>query len=85
MVTGVAAFIKSHHPEMSPAAMRQLLMNSVTTRDDAEIEKQFYLYKDGQKGRLVTDLLLFTDLCASGGILNVEKALQQLRIKNYEL
>jgi subtilisin family serine protease len=76
MVTGVAAFLKSYNPGMSPAAMRQLLMNSVTARDDAEIEKQFYLYKDGQKGRLVTDLLLFTDLCASGGILNAEKAIK---------
>jgi subtilisin family serine protease len=76
MVTGAAAFLKSYNPGMSPDALRQLLMNSVTTRGYAEIEKQFYLYKDGQKGRLVTDLLLFTDLCASGGILNVEKAFQ---------
>jgi subtilisin family serine protease len=79
MVTGVAAFIKSHYPGMSPAAMRKLLMNSVTGRGDAEIEKQFYLYKDGRKGRLVTDLLLFTDLCASGGILNAEKAIQMMK------
>jgi subtilisin family serine protease len=76
MVTGVAALIKSYFPAITPAGLRQLLMRSVTTRDDAEIEKQFYLYKDGQKDRLITDLLLFTDLCASGGILNAEAAVQ---------
>lgn len=74
MVTGAAAFIKSYCPEISSSSMRKLLMDNVTAREDAEVEKQFRLHRDGQEERPVTDLFLFTDLCASGGILNVEKA-----------
>jgi thioredoxin len=74
MVTGAAAFIKSYYPEISPSSMRKLLMNSVTNREDAEVDKQRYLSKDGQRERIVTDRLPFSDLCVSGGILNVEKA-----------
>jgi subtilisin family serine protease len=80
-VTGAAAFIKSHCPEITPAAMRKLLMENVTSREDAEVEKQLYMYKNGQKDRLMTDLFLFTDLCASGGILNVEKAFSKAKKK----
>lgn len=68
-VTGVAAFIKSYYPKITPVQMRKLLMDNVTGRSDAEVEKQFR-----SKGRLATDLFLFSELCASGGILNAEKA-----------
>ena len=74
MVTGVAAFIKSYYPKIHPAQMRKLLMDTITLREDAEVEKQYHMYTNGQRGRLVTDLFLFSELCASGGILNAEKA-----------
>jgi hypothetical protein len=74
MVTGAAALIKTYYPGITPAATRRLLMENVTRREEAEVEKQFYMYRNGQKERLATDLFLFTELCASGGILNVEKA-----------
>ena len=73
LVSGVAAFIKSYYPEIAPSEMRKLLMDNVSKRDEAEVEKQFRIYKNGQKGSLVTDLFLFSDLCESGGILNAEK------------
>lgn len=43
--TGSAAFIKSYCPEISSSSMRKLLMDNVTTREDAEIEKQFRPYQ----------------------------------------
>jgi subtilisin family serine protease len=75
MVTGTAAFIKSYYPGITPAQMRKLLMETVTPRKDVEIEKQFYLYRNGQ-ARLTTDLFLFDDLSASGGILNAARAFE---------
>ena len=71
MVTGVAAFIKSYFPKITPAEMRTLLMASVTPRGDAEVEKQFQL-----NGKIVTDLFLFEQLSASGGILNGARAFE---------
>lgn len=74
MVTGVAAFIKSYFPKITPAQMRNVLMKSVTPRGDAEVEKQFYL-----NGKIATDLFLFEQLSASGGILNGEKAFEEAK------
>jgi subtilisin family serine protease len=71
IVTGVAAFIKSYFPRMAPAEMRVLLMDSVTPRNEAEVEKQYY-----QNGKIATDLFLFEELSISGGILNGAKALE---------
>jgi len=70
MVTGVAAFIKSYYPEITPAQMRKLLMDNVTKHGDAEVEKQFR----SKGGRLAADLFLFSELSSTGGILNAEKA-----------
>lgn len=75
MVTGTAALIKSYYPHIGPAAMRRLIMSSVNPNGDAEVEKQFYQYRNGQRGRLVTDLFLFSELSATGGVLDAGKAL----------
>ncbi|MDR3184373.1 MAG: S8 family serine peptidase [Prevotellaceae bacterium] len=77
VLTGVAALIKGHYPEITPAAMRKLLMETVTPRDEAEVEKSFVMYHNGVKGRRVRDVFMFKDLCVSGGILNAEKALAE--------
>jgi hypothetical protein len=69
MVTGVAAFIKDYFPEIGPEQMRRLLMESVTPRVGAEVEKQFHM-----NGKQVADLFLFEQLSVAGGILNGAKA-----------
>jgi len=74
VVTGTAALIKDYYPWITPAQMRKLLMDNVTPRGDAEVEKQFYFYAEGQAPRIITDLFLFSELSASGGILNAERA-----------
>jgi subtilisin family serine protease len=78
MVTGTAAFIKSYFPKITPEQMRKLLMDNVTDRKDAEVEKQYRF-----NGKSVKDLFLFSELCASGGILNAEKAFEEAKkLKN---
>jgi subtilisin family serine protease len=77
MVTGVAAFIKNYFPQITPAQMRQLLIDTVTDRSDAEVEKQYRATAGSMRGRIATDLFLFSDLCVSGGILNAERAIKE--------
>lgn len=69
VVTGVAAYLRAYFPKLTPAQIREVLMASVTSREGAEVEKSFHL-----NGKVVTDLFLFDDLCASGGILNARAA-----------
>jgi subtilisin family serine protease/predicted aspartyl protease len=78
VVSGVAALIKGYYPEITPAEMRKLLMDNVTPRHDAEVEKSFVMQYGGT-ARRVKDAFMFTDLCISGGILNAEKALGSLQ------
>lgn len=72
VVTGVAALIKSYYPKLTGTQLRTILMENVTPRTDAEVEKEFY----PNESRKAKDLFLFQDLCVSGGILNALKALQ---------
>ncbi|MDR1023286.1 MAG: S8 family serine peptidase [Prevotellaceae bacterium] len=76
VVSGVAALIKGCYPEITPAEMRKLLMDSVTPRSEAEVEKSFVMHHNGT-ARRVKDVFMFKDLCVSGGILNAEKALTE--------
>lgn len=77
LVSGVAALVKSYYPTLTAQQLREVLMKSVTDRSDAEVEKQAVIYQDGTP-RLTKDLYLFEDLCASGGILNAAKALEEV-------
>lgn len=76
VVSGVAALVKSYFPSLTAEQLRTLLMNSVTDRRDAEVEKQAVIYQEN-KPRMTKDLFLFEDLCASGGILNAAKAVEE--------
>lgn len=67
---GVAALIKAYYPELTGSQIRQLLLDNVTSRADAEVEKGMRV--DGQ---VTQDLFLFGDLCLSGGILNAYQAI----------
>jgi len=69
-VAGVAALVKSYYPELKAPQLRSLILNNVTRREGVEIEKKVAL-----NGSVVTDLFLFEELCASGGILNGYKTL----------
>lgn len=66
---GVAALIKAYYPELSGSQIRNLLIKSVTSRADAEVEKGIRV-----KDRVTQDLFLFGDLCLSKGILNAYNA-----------
>jgi subtilisin family serine protease len=77
VVSGVAALIKGYYPEITPAEMRKLLMDTVTPRDEAEVEKSFVMYNNGVPTRRVKDVFMFKDLSISGGILNAERALAE--------
>lgn len=76
MVAGVAALIKSYYPRITPEQMRALLMENITSREGAEVEKEFYMYDNGSRGALAKDLFLFEDLSVAPGILNARKALE---------
>ena len=77
VLSGVAALIKSYYPKITPAEMRRLLMDTVTPRDEAEVEKTFVMYHNGAPVRRVKDVFMFKDLSVSGGILDAEKALTE--------
>lgn len=71
-VAGVAALIKTYYPRLTGTQIRQILLKSVTSRKDAEVEKGIVI-----NGNNTQDLFLFGDLCLSGGIIN---ALQAVRM-----
>lgn len=66
---GVAALIKAYYPHLTGSEIRQLLLDSVTSRAEVEVEKGIRV-----ESELSQDLFLFGDLCVSGGILNAYKA-----------
>lgn len=72
MVTGTVAYLRSYFPRLTPAQIREVLLETVTSRADAEVEKSFHL-----NGKVVTDLFLFDDLSVSGGILNARAAFEK--------
>lgn len=69
-VAGVAALIKGYYPNLTGTQIRNLLIENVTSRKGAEVEKGIIV--DGKQAQ---DLFLFEDLCLSGGILNAYQAI----------
>lgn len=69
-VAGVAALIKAYYPELSGSQVRDILLQNVTSRKGAEVEKGIQV-----GGKQAQDLFLFDDLCLSGGVLNAYRAL----------
>lgn len=68
-VAGVAALVKAYYPNLTGAQIRNILLETVTSRKGSEVEKGIIV--DGKQAQ---DLFLFDDLCLSGGILNAYQA-----------
>ena len=68
-VAGVAALVKAYYPELTGTQIREVLLQSVTRRPDAEVEKGILV-----GGKQDKDLFLFEELCLSGGIVNAYQA-----------
>lgn len=66
---GVAALLKAYYPQLTGTQIRNVLLESVTSRKDVEVEKGIRV-----NGQASQDLFLFGDLCLSGGILNAYQA-----------
>lgn len=64
VVTGIAALIMSYYPELSTEQVKEILLTTVT-----EVDKK--VYKPG-----TAELINFSDLSASGGIVNAYEALK---------
>ena len=69
-VAGVAALIKAYYPSLTGSQIRDILLESVTSRKGVEVEKGIEV-----DGKQTQDLFLFDDLCLSGGILNAYQAI----------
>ena len=65
VVSGVAALILSHFPELSGEEVRQLLLDSVTTFPELEVKIP------GKE-----EMALFADLSITGGVINAAKAVE---------
>lgn len=72
-VAGVAALVKAYYPNLTGAQIRNILLETVTSRKGTEVEKGIVV--DGKRAQ---DLFLFDDLCLSGGILNAYRAVVAL-------
>lgn len=70
-VAGVAALMKAYYPNLTGAQLRDILLNSVTSRKGVEVEKGILV-----NGKQAQDLFLFEDLCLSAGILNAYQAIE---------
>lgn len=70
-VAGVAALVKAYYPRLTAAQIRRILLENVTSRKDAEVEKGIEI-----NGKTTQDLYLFGELCISGGIVNAYRSLQ---------
>ncbi|HJA14160.1 MAG TPA: S8 family serine peptidase [Candidatus Butyricimonas faecavium] len=66
---GVAALIKAYYPHLTGTQIRNILLETVTSRKDVEVEKGIIV-----DGKQTQDLFLFGDLCLSGGIINAYQA-----------
>jgi len=64
-VAGVAAIIREYFPSLSAKQVKKILMKSVTKID-------FKVPMPGQKDKMV----MYSDLCISGGIVNATKAVE---------
>ncbi len=67
VVSGVAALIMTYYPELSTQQLREVILNSVTIPEQAEVVKP-----GSQTGELVP----FSSLSVTGGIVNVTEALK---------
>lgn len=61
--------MKAYYPNLTGAQIRNILLETVTSRKGTEVEKGIVV--DGKRAQ---DLFLFDDLCLSGGILNAYRA-----------
>lgn len=68
-VAGVAALVKAYFPRLTGSQIRDILLETVTSRKGVEVEKGIVV-----DGKQTQDLFLFDDLCLSGGILNAYRA-----------
>ena len=68
-VAGVAALVKGYYPELAADDIRRLLIESATSRRGEEVVKSKMFL-----GRYATDVFLFDELCAAGGIVNAYNA-----------
>lgn len=69
-LAGVAALVKSYYPELTGTQIRNILLESVTSRKGVEVEKGIRV-----DNKVAQDLFLFEQLCLSGGIVNAYNAL----------
>lgn len=69
-VAGVAALLKAYYPSLTGSQIRDILLETVTSREGVEVEKGIEI-----NGKQTQDLFLFEDLCLSGGILNAYQAI----------
>ena len=65
---GVAALIKAYYPHLTGTQIRNILLETVTSRKDAEVEKGIVV-----DGKPTQDLFLFGDLCLSGAVVAADK------------
>lgn len=78
VVTGVAALIKVYYPQLNGTQIRKLMMDNVTSRAGAEVEKEYRNYSKGPRkyfrgSKVVKDIISFDDLCRTNGIVNAYK------------
>lgn len=81
VATGVAALIKAYYPTLSGEQIRKLMMENVTSRAGAEVEKEYRTYKKNMRktfrsSKSTKDIILFDELSSSNGIVNAYKAVQ---------
>lgn len=69
--SGVAALVKSYYPKLTGTQIRDILLKSVTRREDTEVEKGIRI-----NNRAAQDLFLFDQLSLSGGIVNAYQAVR---------
>lgn len=78
VTAGTAAFLKAYFPKLSAVQLKELLMSTVTDMNGKEVE-----LNTQHKDKLVIDQYLYEQICQSGGILNLQKAVAAtLKIKN---
>lgn len=73
VTAGSVALIKAYFPKMKPADLRKLLISNVTNVADKEVS--LTIVRDGKEQQ---EQFIHSQLSASGGILNLEKAVKHL-------
>lgn len=71
-LAGSAALIRAYFPSLKAGDVRRLLNETATKPNDMEVEKTMVV-----NDRKVQDLFLYSDLCLSGGIVNVANAVKE--------